>query len=651
MRTFAQKQNQPQKQASPSLARPNMASLGPPRREHPVLHLQRTIANQAGHRMLHTPAEEFKVGLTGTPAPGFGHDCGRIPIHPPTAGAIQTKLAINQPGDQYEREAERISEHVMRMPEPQIQRVFSYAAAFSRHQTEGPERLPTKHVGAGDFGQSAAPPHVHEVIRSPGQALEPATRDFMEPRFGYDFSRVRVHCGTAAEQSARDVNARAYTLGHHIVFAAGQYLPRTGRGTPLLAHELAHVVQQQAVAHFPVGIQRYEGPEHQDLGDKHADQLFDFIQTEEGKKWAAERKIDVVKLVRQIADDPVHRDKKIKVRADLQLTPGQIISLMGDFYATWQDLKGAPKSEIDQILAVMDKERLGTAKNANAEYETITKGRYTQLARKNTPHFAPKNKEAWKELHVQAIQKAKLSKQENPTGNDDLYQEALGMDAAGGHFLTDAFSSGHLMDSTKVQAAIQSHLLANPIRTENPEMQTVVAGVQAAGLAVPLALKNIHDRMNAEGFDVTNAQGMKWRTYGDNHLKNAVETQRVAAYAVFVSRQQINQARNGESPDPNEVLALLPDATTVDRATDQAIAYIPQAVREISPLINRSIGMLDTVKPPWYLGGPVLPFVGKSVLGTISDPGRLRVLDDYDRRKQDDPTTPYPTAPLLRWNF
>ena len=160
---------------------------------------------------------------------------------------------------------------------------------------------------------------------------------------------------------------------------------------------------------------------------------------------------------------------------------------------------------------------------------------------------------------------AKLSKQENPTGNDDMYQEALGMDAAGGHFLTDAFASGHLMDSTKVQAAIQNYLLTNPIRTKNPEMQTVVAGVQAAGLAVSLTLKNIHDRMNAEGFEVTNAQGMKWRTYGDNHLKNAVETQRVAAYAVFVSRQQINQARNGELPDPNEVLALLPDATTVDR--------------------------------------------------------------------------------------
>ena len=115
-----------------------------------------------------------------------------------------------------------------------------------------------------------------------------------------------------AAASARDVSANAYTVGHNIVFGAGQYVPNTGRGARLLAHELAHVVQQQAIAQSPVGIQRYEGPEHQDLGDKHADELFDFIQTEEGKKWAAERKIDAVKLVRQMAEDPCVATKRSK---------------------------------------------------------------------------------------------------------------------------------------------------------------------------------------------------------------------------------------------------------------------------------------------------------------------------------------------------
>jgi hypothetical protein len=217
----------------------------------------------------------------------------------------------------YEQEADRISDHIMQIPELQLQ---------------PGERLQAKHVETGDLGPAAAPPIIHEAMRSPGQPLDPATRDFMEPRFGHDFSRVRVHSGTAAEQSARDVNARAYTVGNDIVFGAGQYAPSTPHGVRLLAHELAHVVQQQATAQIPIGIQRYEGPEHQDLGDRNADELFDFIQTEEGKQWAAERKIDPAQLARQMADDPLRRNKKIRVRADLSLTPGQIVSLMGDFY-------------------------------------------------------------------------------------------------------------------------------------------------------------------------------------------------------------------------------------------------------------------------------------------------------------------------------
>ena len=74
---------------------------------------------------------------------------------------------------------------------------------------------------------------VQEVLRSPGQPLDPATRAFMEPRFGYDFSRVRVHSGAAAEQSARDVNAHAYTVGHNMVFGAGRFAPETHEGRRL----------------------------------------------------------------------------------------------------------------------------------------------------------------------------------------------------------------------------------------------------------------------------------------------------------------------------------------------------------------------------------------------------------------------------------
>lgn len=91
---------------------------------------------------------------------------------------------------------------------------------------------------------STVPPIVHEVLRSPGQPLDAATRSFMEPRFGHDFSRVRVHNNAQAVESAGAVNALAYTAGQNVVFGKGQYAPSSPQGQKLLAHELAHVVQQ-----------------------------------------------------------------------------------------------------------------------------------------------------------------------------------------------------------------------------------------------------------------------------------------------------------------------------------------------------------------------------------------------------------------------
>jgi hypothetical protein len=88
------------------------------------------------------------------------------------------------------------------------------------------------------------PSIVHEVLGSPGQPLDSATRSFMESRFGHDFSRVRVHTDVKAIESARAVQARAYTVGQNMVFGSGQYIPHTTDGKRLLAHELTHVVQQ-----------------------------------------------------------------------------------------------------------------------------------------------------------------------------------------------------------------------------------------------------------------------------------------------------------------------------------------------------------------------------------------------------------------------
>jgi hypothetical protein len=226
MRSFVQKQNQPQKQVASSPARLNTA----------------------------THAAQPEAALTAAALPRFGLDFSRIPINPTDAAVIQTKLAVNEPRDEYEREADRISEHVMRMPEPELLRVNSNNLA------PGPDHAPLqlKHFRGNDSGKTAVPPIVYQALRLPGQPLDETTRAFMEPRFGYDFSRVRVHTETVAEQSARDINAHAYTAGKDIVFDAGRFAPETRDGQELIAHELTHVVQQNASG---LAVQRQPAPD------------------------------------------------------------------------------------------------------------------------------------------------------------------------------------------------------------------------------------------------------------------------------------------------------------------------------------------------------------------------------------------------------
>lgn len=103
-------------------------------------------------------------------------------------------------------------------------------------------------VGSRKEVDGSVLPIVQDVLRSHGQPLDPATRSFMEPRFGHDFSRVRVHTGEQAAEAARSVDADAYTIGRDVVFDTGQYKPNTGEGRRLVAHELAHVVQQSGSA-------------------------------------------------------------------------------------------------------------------------------------------------------------------------------------------------------------------------------------------------------------------------------------------------------------------------------------------------------------------------------------------------------------------
>lgn len=184
------------------------------------------------------PANHAALESSPNAEHGFGASPG-IPLF------LQGKLAVSQPTDPYELEADRVAERVTRMPAPTVQRQCAACASggplCQACEEEAPVALSRKAEGNVE---GEVPASVHSTLRSPGLPLDSSVRAFFEPRFGQDLRQVRVHTDREAQQSARDVNAVAYTVGAHVVFGAGRYDPGRPEGQRLLAHELTHVLQQ-----------------------------------------------------------------------------------------------------------------------------------------------------------------------------------------------------------------------------------------------------------------------------------------------------------------------------------------------------------------------------------------------------------------------
>lgn len=176
--------------------------------------------------------------------------------------SIQAKLTVNQPGDRYEQEADRVADQVMRMPTagapPRIQRACAGCEDELRRQAaeeeEEEEMLQAKerpgstpHVGPGVAARI-------DSLRGRGGPLPTSERAFFEARFGRDFGNVRVHTDANAAEAARAVNARAFTMGRDVVFGRGAFAPGTRAGRTLLAHELTHVVQQSSTRDNPNSV-------------------------------------------------------------------------------------------------------------------------------------------------------------------------------------------------------------------------------------------------------------------------------------------------------------------------------------------------------------------------------------------------------------
>ena len=224
---------------------------------------------------------------------------------------IQTKLEVSQPGDPSEEEADRVADTVMRLPEPTISRhplVSSHSTPLPQRacdQCEKEEAVHPKSTGVplavreddeeketvhracaaceeelvqqknSEDEEEAVPRSAEVGVKGPtsppvstlassirgmngrGSPLPEVTRSFFETRFATDFSHVRVHTDSQAAETAKSINAKAFTVGPNIAFAHGQYAPESGPGKHLLAHELTHTVQQQSHASSQQSISRF----------------------------------------------------------------------------------------------------------------------------------------------------------------------------------------------------------------------------------------------------------------------------------------------------------------------------------------------------------------------------------------------------------
>ncbi len=162
---------------------------------------------------------------------------------PPSGILLKLRQAVSEEEDTEELEADGIAQRVMGMSDEEIG-VSSIGIADIRRKAASSGR--TDHELSFEAGGSANVPA--GVLSEGGRALDPAIRAFMEPRFGHDFSRVRVHTNSRAVASAQALDALAFTLGSDIAFGAGQYRPQSPDGRLLIAHELTHVLQQKVAS-------------------------------------------------------------------------------------------------------------------------------------------------------------------------------------------------------------------------------------------------------------------------------------------------------------------------------------------------------------------------------------------------------------------
>lgn len=407
--------------------------------------------------------------------------------------AIQAKLALSQPADAQELEADRVAKAVMETP------------AGERNPARSAISLQRKEQAANAMPLTASAAAAIDALRGGGSALSAASRAFFEPRFGADFSQVRVHTDAAAAATAESIDAKAFTVGHDIAFGPDQYAPESQGGRHLLAHELTHVLQQEGRAGPPRApdgvVQRWEGLEHKKAGNRalnaypyrgtiqtdmtalrttparnpgapHDNTRADLLKgatvlvlalergwlqvlVESGS--ARDKKGGVIPantLTGYVSHELVTKsaavfDAEVPVGGGLVLSYGDLVAFGGDHFKDFNQLGGeassaAGRARLKKLRDLTDSEATGSP--AYEDAATISEEyaeRYKNLALENIPHFSGGGTAlaTWQAIHREAVLAAlEVGKKGDSAGLGRAYA----MNAFGDHFLTDSFSAGHV---------------------------------------------------------------------------------------------------------------------------------------------------------------------------------------------------------------
>jgi LysM repeat protein len=583
----------------------------------------------------------------------------------PPGAPLQAKLPVGRTGDPLEGEADRIADQVMRVPDPQRSLIDSppqVSRKFGTCEEQEAEALRIKQAGMPGTVAGNAPGIVHEVLRSPGQLLDEPTRAFFEPRFGRDFSQVRVHADEQAARSARAIGARAYTAGQAIVFGQGAFTPGNEAGRRLLAHELTHLVQQ-STSRAAGGIQRYEAGEHAQFGEtgtelkalinapaqiyvvKPGDTLAsiaaafavpigDLVKRNKdkikhfpwhgkknvpGKKnktvvgFRAGERIEIPQVLNQpmrealTVDELSYEAGQPDAGKRATVKYGEGIAMGGDLFADPGQIDATPKEKIENLQSLIQGEKTSskTGKFVEAKkWETATEGRFADLASKNESHFAPSDpsvvsaaspastsnhKTTWEHYHTDALNSSQ--------GGDR--DKALEINSFADHFLTDAFSAGHLINKLDVAEKFKGGIattIPDPkkptekkiapanvgffdqvaqksfvgvVKTEFSQYETVewkggifrpnidsvsrfstlLQGIytdpRGTDYVLGSVVKVAHDDLSTKtgGISVENQKGDKWQLPGDRTLNASTVDPKDAAKTLEVGRKAVAQSQ------------------------------------------------------------------------------------------------------------